>query len=301
MVKRIAPCAFDALLLALPGTSFCEESGSFFSWPWSSQNPSPPPEYSPYSLPTFEHHGFDYNDSIPALEQAPYIDGNAVFAATIACYPAKDKWRIDVDLEARIRDSGVSSFDPADGTALGSSYIGLVARMPIYSATEMDRQRTHDYQRRTATAGFVADFVAGIAERNHALRELGLYSSLEARARIRVQQGVAGAEEQVLYLEKVASAQAALVKSETKIMNARLSLVAACSLDKANSLNAWLSRQAQVPVVSRLDETRVGAGGRHAGMDAPDTRQAAPVEPAPRDPGNGGLGSLVLHREIGQR
>lgn len=75
-----------------------------------------------------------------------------------------------------------------------------------------------------------------------------------------MQQGVAGAEEQVLYLEKVAGAQAALVKAETKIMNARLSLVAACSLDKANSLNAWLSRQAQVPVVSRRDETRVSTG-----------------------------------------
>nr|VFJ68102.1 MAG: hypothetical protein BECKDK2373B_GA0170837_12067 [Candidatus Kentron sp. DK] len=290
-IPRFRVYLLTILLFTLSGPVLGGEAQSPFSWPWSSQNETPPPAYAPYSLPTFDHNGFDYTDSIPALEQAPHIDGNAVFAAAITCYPAKDKWRIDVDLETRVRSSGISTFDPADGTILGSSYIGIVARMPLYSVSEMDRERTQDYRRRMTTAKYVADFVAGIAERNHALRELGLYSSMEARARIRVGQGITEATEQVKYLDKVAAAQAALVKAESKVMEARLSLVAACAQDKADSFNSWLSRQAQVPTISRRDETR-------SRTVAPVPVGSEPVAPTPE--ARDGLIRSAAHPEKGK-
>jgi hypothetical protein len=90
-----------------------------------------------------------------------------------------------------------------------------------------------------------------VAARNHALRELGLYSSLEARARLRVLQGIAEASEQVSYLEKTARAKEALIKGETDILEHRLKLVAACEDRKADGLNLYLSELAQVPEAPR--------------------------------------------------
>lgn len=276
------------VLLAIPGVSFSEEErlsdgrlppeqreesidSSLFSWPWASQNEVPPPEFEPYELPTFHDEGHDYKEPIPALQQAPYINGNAVFNAVTACYPAKDKWKIDVDLEGRVRSSGMTTFDQQDGALLGSNYIGLVARMPLYSMTELDRERTQDYRRRVATVKFVADFVAGIAERNHALRELALYSSLEARSRVRVDEGFAPVSEQAGYLDKVAKAQKSLIKSEAKVLEARLGLVAACAVDKADRLNDWLFQQAQIPVIPKRKRVKHAESGEgEPGGDPPD-------------------------------
>ena len=100
--------------------------------------------------------------------------------------------------------------------------------MPLYSGRELDREKEREYVRRKDTAKAVADFISAIAGRNHAVRELALYRSLEARAAVRVQQGVTEATEQVGYLEKVASSQEKLITEETKIMESRLLLAGMC-------------------------------------------------------------------------
>ncbi len=53
-------------------------------------------------------------------------------------------------------------------TDIGSNYAVIVARMPLYSYTERDRE----YHRRTTAAAAVAKLVAAVATSNHTIREL---------------------------------------------------------------------------------------------------------------------------------
>ncbi len=132
-------------------------------------------------------------------------------------------------------------------TELGSSYVAIVASMPLYSMTELNREREREHARRQEVAGVVADFIAAIASRNHAIRELALYRSLEARSSLRVQQGIAESTEQVKYLEKVAASHEALIKQEAKIMDTRLKLSGMCDPVNAKAINTWLKQVSAVP------------------------------------------------------
>jgi len=114
--------------------------------------------------------------------------------------------------------------------------------MPLYSAAELNREREKEYKRRTDTAKTIGDFLAALAKRNHSIRELGLYQSLEARSQVRVMQGVAEATEQVRYLEKVARTQETLIIAETAIAQHRLGLIASCADEKAPVLNRYLQQ-----------------------------------------------------------
>ena len=89
--------------------------------------------------------------------------------------------------------------------------------------------------------------MTAIASRNHAIRELALYRSLEARSAIRVQQGIIEASEQVGYLEKVASSQEKLITDEAKIMESRLLLAGMCDPKNAESIGGWLKKVSAVP------------------------------------------------------
>ena len=173
-------------------------------WPWKASELEKPPTVQPYQFPTMLDDGADYHDKPLALVKAPAIDADAVFSAVLACYPEKSKFDIDVDLRAAIRSRDVLDLQDTS-TGLGKSYVGIVASMPLYSGKELEREKDREYSRRKDTAKAVADFIASIAGRNHAIRELALYRSLEARSAARVKEGVTEASEQVSYLEKVAN------------------------------------------------------------------------------------------------
>lgn len=190
------------------------------------------------------------------------IDADAIFKLLLACYPEKNTVDIDVDLRATLRFSDVLNLrvlylcweEPSDvldlqdtTTGLGKNYVGIVASMPLYSGKELDREKEREYVRRKDTAKAVADFISAIAGRNHAVRELALYRSLEARSAVRVQQGVTEATEQVGYLEKVASSQEKLITEETKIMESRLLLSGMCDPKNAETIGSWLKKVSAVP------------------------------------------------------
>lgn len=184
------------------------------------------------------------DDRIEPLIKAPSIDADKLYASLLTCYPQKSKWAIDVELRGALSSDVVIS----DGnTDLGRNYVQIVASMPLYSAKEMDRAMKNEHDRRTETAKGVASFVATIADRNHAMRELALYESLESRAAVRVRAGVISATEQVGYLEKVAKAQKGVIKKNAAIMADRLALMALCSHDKAETMNAYLKKVAALP------------------------------------------------------
>ena len=215
-------------------------------WPWKGGEAEKPPEPKVYKTPTMVDDGLDYHDKLAAIVQAPALDADAIYKSVLGCYPEKSKFDIDVDLRAAIRSSDVLDLEDT-ATGLGKSYVGIVAKMPLYSGKELDREKEREYMRRKDTAKAVADFVTAIAGRNHAVRELALYRSLEARSAVRVQQGVTEATEQVGYLEKVASSQEKLISEEAKIMESRLLLSGMCDPKNAETIGGWLKKVSAAP------------------------------------------------------
>ena len=237
-----------ALLVAVPlAPTFAADEKGGNLWPWSSQNAKEPPKVLPYEVPTFGAKR-NFRDAPAQWQKAPKVDGDAVFRTIIACYPNKSQWNIDVDLQAAVRNANAVDIT---GTAIGKSTVGIVARMPLYSATEMDREREREYRRRTDTAGKVAEFVGQLAARNQALRALALSAAMESRAQIRVNEGIADADEQVKFLDKVATAEKDLITAEAKVMDARLSLVAMCRDESADAVNAYLTDLAHLPAAAK--------------------------------------------------
>jgi len=218
-------------------------------WPWQqSTDPAKPPAVKPYQLPTMVDDDLDYQAKPAPLAKAPAIDADAVYDYVLQCFPEKSKWDLDIRLRGQLSNSGdnILGTDTRQ-TELGSSYVAIVASMPLHSSRELDREKEREYKRRMDVAATVADFITAIASRNHAVRELALYRSLEARAALRVQQGIVEAAEQVKYLEKVAGSQEALVKQEARIMESRLKLAGMCDPVNADNINGWLKQVSAVP------------------------------------------------------
>lgn len=216
-------------------------------WPWDRGEGEKPPKVAPYELPTMAGDGLDFRAKPAPLVKAPSINADEIFKTVLRCFPATSKFKLDVKLRAAVRSHEVFDFGELEDSSLGRSYVGIVANMPLYSTSELDKSRTREYQRRKDVAKVVAKFVSAIAARNQAVRELALYRSLEARAAVRVKHGIVSASEQVGYLEKVAMAQTTLLAEEAKIMESRLLLAGMCVPAYQNKLSDWLVSLAQIP------------------------------------------------------
>jgi DNA-binding helix-hairpin-helix protein with protein kinase domain len=131
----------------------------------------------------------------------------------------------------------VSTFDTA---GLSRYYAGIVAEMPLYSAEELNRQRTQEYQRRGEIANNVAKLLKALADRQRSLRMIGINESVEARSQYRVQEGLAPAEEQIANLKAVADKVGDLDEANASLVAARLALVGQCRDDIADTVNRYL-------------------------------------------------------------
>ena len=203
------------------------------------------PKIPPYQIPTFSGRESDFKARLPAMAPAPHVNGDAVFKTVVNCFPERVQWGLELDAVAGTRwtdDSGITTFD---SSGLARHYVGIVAKMPLYSATEINRERQTEYQRREQVASNIKALLSGLSERRRAQRELGLYASLEARSQQRVGLGLAEATEQIGYLEKVAQAQAKLDDANASIEGARLALVGQCRDEVANEVNDYLKEITQ--------------------------------------------------------
>lgn len=232
-----------AVMLISMGSAIAAESSGW----WFDSKPAntAPPSVPPYHLPSFSGEASDLAAPMPALHHAPGLDADALFSRVVSCFPAESTFKVDVSLKAAARTG--YEIDSIDNTDIGRHYLGIVATMPLYSSSEIDRRREREFQRRTATAQMIGSYIQAVAARNHARREIGLYSSLESRARLRVAKGLTDTSEQVRYLEKVAKAQASLVGSEAAILQNRLAIVAQCESSRANGINRFLKAAATLP------------------------------------------------------
>lgn len=211
--------------------------------PWSQDNAPDSPAISPFKIPTFEGHEKDFKGRVQPLIKPPIVSADAIFETVSNCYPAKSFWDIEVSLKGQM---GVE-FDDITDTNIGSNYVAIVASMPLYSATEMTREQEREYKRRNESAKYVTDFVSAISKRNHSIRLLALYSALEQRAALRVQQGIVSASEQIGYLEKVAKVNEQVITNQAELMESRLALVALCRPSEAGRVNRYLTDLAVVP------------------------------------------------------
>ncbi|MDD4913331.1 MAG: hypothetical protein PHP57_13645 [Sideroxydans sp.] len=217
-------------------------------WPWASQSPKKAaPVVPPYQVPTFSGKR-DFRSPLAAWVVAPRIDGDAVFRAIVSCFPSKSTWNMDVNLQTALRTSNAVDIS---GTAIGKYHVGIVANMPLYSSVEIDRERQREYQRRIEVAKAVAEFIGQIANRNTAVRALSMAAALEARAQVRVNEGIVDADEQIKFLDRVIKSENDLVTAEAKAMDARLSLVASCREEEAERINEYLTGLAQLPETAK--------------------------------------------------
>lgn len=192
----------------------------------------------PYRVPTFTGDPVEFKDIQPAIKPAKQIDSGLIFRTIVNCYPIKP-WGIDIQLRAAMthKDESESTINTSD---LGQYYIGIVAKMPIYSEPEIDKERNREYNRRKETSATISTMIKALSTKRRAERLLGLYLSLEKRAQLRVAEGIVSADEQIKYLDKVAQAQSDLDSAVAEIEGARLTLVGQCRSEVEHTVNEFL-------------------------------------------------------------
>ena len=196
----------------------------------------PPP---PYALPTFS------GDVDMTPPEAPYtpprgVDPDRLFTAVLDCFPAPSWFRGELSAIAKVGTRSAVDIG-SDGTLNGgSAYVGIVAKIPLYSPVEYARIREHESQRRVEIARAVAALNSAVTKLAIAKRAAALYRSLESRAAQRVRYGVADTAEQVRYVEAVAEQERAASAADAEITAARLTLVGMCADDRAESVDALI-------------------------------------------------------------
>ena len=169
-----------------------------------------PPTIKPFEIPTYTGKPVDWNHQKSAINPLPKIDSDAIFKVVNRCYPLKSGFGLDVSLKA-----GATYRDTNNSTQINTLdsnryYAGIVANMPLYSDVEIDKDRKLEYQRRMQTTETIKALLTAVATKRRAERLMGLYQALEARSKERVKQAITPVEEQIAYLEKVATTQGEL-------------------------------------------------------------------------------------------
>lgn len=187
---------------------------------------SPPPP--PWHLPRFDG-AADSREQPPAgtLEAPPVLDARGLYDLVITCFPTRSWWQPEIALEARYANADKGSAQVTQA-AENSTYAGIVARIPLYSALEIDREREREAMRRNVVAQSVGKIEQLIAARTIARRELSLWRSIEDRSSRRVVAGVAETKEQIDAIAKVAGLESTLLTVAADLTAAKLLLVGMC-------------------------------------------------------------------------
>jgi hypothetical protein len=205
------------------------------------QAEEPKPAAQPYQLPTLTGQLDHTPPKGTGYRPPPQIDANRLFDAVVRCYPAPSLFRGELSAIARTGTGSVTDISGETVTG-GKHYLGLVAKIPLYSTAESDRERERESSRRVAIAQAVGTLNDALTRRAVAERKRALYRSLESRAALRVKHGIAETGEQAGYLEKLAGAEEAVAKAGADITAARLTLRGMCQEDRAGSIDRMIDR-----------------------------------------------------------
>lgn len=198
------------------------------------------------SLPTFSGDKAPLQAPKKMAPRPVLPDTRALFDLVMACYPEPSYFRGEIALEGRARNHRAATLQD-DGTLSGGGRVqlALVAKLPLYSAVELDREREREYTRRGKVADSVGAFVREVAKRHKLGRELDLARALESRAQERVAVGVAETAEQVRYMERVADIEAGLIESRGVLEKARLEMLGHCATHRTQAVDDTLSEWLQ--------------------------------------------------------
>lgn len=196
---------------------------------------------TPHKLPVFDGQPRSHLLTASPLKIDPGPDADDLFARVMACYPARSLFRAELHAEARAGKVGAG----LDGAAAGPG-AGVVLRVPLWSAMDLERERERESSRRQKVAASVGAFVGALVEWRLAGRELELLRSIEKRAQERVAVGVAETAEQVKALERVAALERERIQHLAKITQARLEMVGLCSAELADGVNTYMRRYAPI-------------------------------------------------------
>lgn len=214
-------------------------TGLLASWPVVGDDESK----KSFELPTYSGEKPSIHAPEKPAKQGAIPDARDLYDRALSCWPAQTYMRAEVFVEGRARtETGTYLDTNGMATTTGRTSAALVARIPLYSAAEMDREREREFMRRTKIADAVGELVASLADRYRMRRELEITRALERRAQERIRIGVAETAEQVRYLEKVASLESDLLKQHGTIQKARLILVGHCSESGGDVLDRHLSQ-----------------------------------------------------------
>lgn len=206
--------------------------------------PTPADQDQPFLLPTYsgESPSLHAPDKPPASGAAP--DARELYERALACWPVRSLFRGEVTLEGRLRNERGLYLDDSSGLSSGSSRASaaLVARIPLYSAIELDREREREWSRRVRVAESAGAFVSVLAERDKLRRQLDLLRALERRSQERVRAGVAETAEQVAFMEKVAASEGEIVRLSGALQKARIELLGNCHELQADALDAHIKQ-----------------------------------------------------------
>ena len=195
----------------------------------------------PHELPTYSGDKPSYHapEKPPKPGQLP--DARELYEKTLNCWPVPSYMRAEVALEGRVRTDRTQMLD-SDGTVRtgGRAGVAVVARLPLYSALELDREREREYMRRTKLADATGNFISILAERQKHVRQLELLRALERRAQERVKAGITETGEQVGFMEKVAATEGELLKQSGQLQKARLELLGHCSPSQADQVDRYI-------------------------------------------------------------
>jgi len=201
-----------------------------------------PPTIEPYIIPTFTGEAVDWRKTKPAINPQKKINGDAIFQIINRCYPLKSGFGLEVNLRGGVNykpapSSGSTTVQTYDSQ---SYYAGIVANMPLYSDIEIDKDRKVEYQRRMQTTDTIKTLLSAKAAKRRSERMMGLYASLEKRAQARIEAGIASVDEQIGFLEKVASTQGELDVAEAEIESSRLALIGQCRPEVLDAVNNYI-------------------------------------------------------------
>lgn len=201
------------------------------------------PQIKPYEIPRFNgREGEDFQHIAP-IKPAKQIDGDAIFDMVVNCFPERSKWgSVKVRAQAGARWSESNRISALDDSGLARHYVGIVGEMPLFSPDETYRQQEQERNRRQQAAQSVAALLKAVADKQRAWRTIGIAESVEARSQLRVQRGIAGAEEQIGYLRDVAQAVSDLDAANAAIISARLALSGQCRDEVRGTVNNYLVR-----------------------------------------------------------
>lgn len=195
----------------------------------------------PHELPTYSGDKPSYHAPEKPVKSTQLPDARDLYEKALNCWPAPSLMRAEVGIEGRMRSERSQTLDE-DGAfrTAGRFGVALVARLPLYSALELDREREREYMRRTKLADATGNFISILAERQKHVRQLDLLRALERRSQERVKAGITETTEQVGYMEKVAATEGELLKQSGQLQKARLELIGHCSASQADEVDRYI-------------------------------------------------------------